>query len=191
MKKILILLLFIFFCSNSSLIHAQPLTKEESTRKLISLLGAKDYIHQMIQLYIENIKDDQVRLKVSEILDETKKIQFDELLIPTYQKYLTEDEIDKLNSFFESPTGKKIIKIELLVLQKSVNLDDLQWIQNRKKIFNEQMTAKDQKILNDFYKSAAGQKYLKVEPAISNEAGLIGEDLFKQILQNYRNSNLK
>lgn len=120
-----------------------------------------------------------------------KKIQFDELLIPTYQKYLTEDEIDKLNSFFESPTGKKIIKIELLVLQKSMNLDDMQWIQNRKKIFNEQMTAKDQKILNDFYKSAVGQKYLKVEPSISNEAELIGEDLFKQILLNYRNANLK
>lgn len=191
MKRIIIVFIFTFFCSNSFSIYAQPTTKDESSRKLISLLGAQDYIHQMIQLYIANIKDDQARLKVKEILDETKKIQFDELLIPTYQKYLTKDDIDKLNTFFESPTGRKMIKIELLVLQKSMNLDDTQWIQNRKKIFNEQMTANDLKIVNDFYKSAVGQKYLKVEPTISNETGLIGEELFKKTLQDYRNANLK
>lgn len=191
MKKILLALFFLCFCSSA--IYAQPLTKDESTRKLLSLLGAKNYIDQMIQLSITNVEDDQARLKVAEILSELKKVQFDELLVPIYQKYLTEKDIEGLNTFFGSPTGKKMIKIELLVLQESENLDveGEQANKNREKIYREQMTVTDQKNLNAFYKSAVAQKYLKVEPFISNESGLIGEEIFKKFIKNYQGDGIK
>ena len=70
MKKILLALFLLCFCSSA--IYAQPLTKDESTRKLLSLLGAKNYIDQMIQLYITNVEDDQARLILAEILSELK-----------------------------------------------------------------------------------------------------------------------
>ena len=79
------------------------------------------------------------------------------------------------------------------VLQESKNLDveGEQANKNREKIYREQMTVTDQKNLNAFYKSAVAQKYLKVEPFISNESGLIGEEIFKKFIKNYQGDGIK
>ena len=42
------------------------------------------------------------------------------LIIPIYDKYYTEDDIDQLTSFYNTPTGKKMIETLPIVTQESM-----------------------------------------------------------------------
>ena len=42
------------------------------------------------------------------------------LIIPIYDKYYTEDDIDQLISFYNTPTGKKMIETLPIVTQESM-----------------------------------------------------------------------
>ena len=42
------------------------------------------------------------------------------LTIPIYQKHLTQEDIAALNKFYDSPAGKKMIKVQPLIMQESM-----------------------------------------------------------------------
>ena len=168
---------------NSFLLNAKPLTYDESTHKLLKILGAQNFLKQGIQLLILNTKDEKIKLKLNENLKEPDILQFEELLIPIYQKYLTQNDMDELIKFYETPTGKKIIKLELLVWDNSNGLDEKQLEMLRKKIFKEHMTVEDIMLVNIFLESRVEKKYLNVEPFISLEAEKVGREYIIKKLQ--------
>jgi uncharacterized protein len=161
---------------NCSLINAKPLTYDESTHKLLKVLGAQNFLKQGIQLLILNSKDEDLKLKLNKILKKTDILQFEELLIPIYQKYLTQNDMVELIKFYETTTGKKIIELELLVWNNSNGLDEKQLEIVRQKIFKEHMTVEDNKLVNIFLATKVQQKYLHVEPFMSIEAEKVGRE---------------
>ena len=43
-----------------------------------------------------------------------------EMTVPIYQKYLTEDEIQAINAFYDTPAGKKLIRVQPNIMQESM-----------------------------------------------------------------------
>lgn len=181
-NKYLIKIFFIFLLTHSFLVHAKPLRYDEDIHRLLTLLGAKNFISQGVKVLIENTKDEQLRSKLNRFLLESNTEQFDNLLVSVYQKYLTEDDIAELIKFYESPTGKKIIKLELLVIQNSSALDEEHLNKHREKIYKEHMTEEDNIAVKKFLNSEAEQKYLNVEPYISDELEKLSIELIEKII---------
>ena len=49
-----------------------------------------------------------------------------EMVIPIYQKYLTEEDIQAINAFYNTPEGKKLIRVQPAIVQESVQAGQ-QW----------------------------------------------------------------
>ena len=49
-----------------------------------------------------------------------------DLVIPIYQKYLTEEDIQAINAFYNTPEGKKLIRVQPLIIQESMQVGQ-QW----------------------------------------------------------------
>ena len=54
------------------------------------------------------------------IMAEFNSDEFVEMVIPIYQKYLTKRDITKLNEFYSSPVGKKLIRYQPKIMQESM-----------------------------------------------------------------------
>jgi len=52
-----------------------------------------------------------------------------EMIIPIYQKYLTEKDISELNKFYSSPVGKKLIRYQPIIMQESMTVGQ-RWGEN-------------------------------------------------------------
>jgi len=48
------------------------------------------------------------------------------LVIPIYQKYLTEDDVKGIIAFYASPVGKKLIRVQPAIMRDSIRLGQ-QW----------------------------------------------------------------
>lgn len=46
--------------------------------------------------------------------------------MPVYQKYLSQEDIEVMNAFYNSSTGKKLVKIQPAIMQESMQLGQ-QW----------------------------------------------------------------
>lgn len=84
---------------------------------LIDASGARDNMNQLYaQLLAQYPPEDAEKLKsvfdVNEIILE---------LVPVYEKYFTEEELDGLITFYQSPAGRKLLKATPLVMQDSLN----------------------------------------------------------------------
>jgi len=81
------------------------------------------------------------------------------LIIPIYQANFTHDEIGKMNGFYQSEAGKLLIK-------------------DRSK-----MTESHKEVLNDFYKSAVGQKIISKQEVLSKEISKVSESWSRDLYE--------
>ncbi|HEB87611.1 MAG TPA: DUF2059 domain-containing protein [Gammaproteobacteria bacterium] len=61
-----------------------------------------------------------------DVMAEVNENEMIELVIPVYQKYLTEEDIKGINAFYASAAGKKLIKVQPAILRESI-LIGRQW----------------------------------------------------------------
>jgi hypothetical protein len=62
----------------------------------------------------------------TDIMAEVDIDEIEEMVIPIYQKYLTEDDVKAINAFYTTPAGKKIISVQPSIMQESMTAGQ-QW----------------------------------------------------------------
>lgn len=65
----------------------------------------------------------------SDVMSEVDANEMENMVIPVYQKYLTEEDIVAVISFYDTPAGRKLIRVQPAIMQESMVIGQ-QWGQN-------------------------------------------------------------
>lgn len=125
MRRLVIALSLVLFVSVPS--FAEQASKE-SVLKLMELTGSKNIGEQMLSQMVAAMKKVSTDVPESFWTEFVRQADFDELMdmiVPIYQKYLTQQEIDKAIAFFSSAEGKKIASTQPMIIQESVQAGQL------------------------------------------------------------------
>jgi len=117
MKNVFIILLVSLAC-----LQLNGQTKQEKILKYISIVNSEEMINKgfdgMLQFMKQQTSKDLTKEQQDEfstfMMDETKnmaKKALTEFYPKVYDKYFTDNEIDELLKFYQSPTGQKFIKV--------------------------------------------------------------------------------
>ncbi len=121
MKKICFIALFFSALFISTLVFAEP-ASQKSIVTLMEKTGAGDMGIQMMNLMLPSFKKNMPDVPEkfwTDIMSEIDANQIIELVIPVYQKHLSEDEIQAIITFYDTPEGKKFIKVQPVIMQES------------------------------------------------------------------------
>ncbi|ABZ77405.1 conserved hypothetical protein [Shewanella halifaxensis HAW-EB4] len=116
---ILPLLAFITFSSN---VFAEP-ASAKSVKQLMNKTGAGELgIQAMNQMLpaLKGLIPDAPEEFWSDYMAEFNPEDLIEMTVPIYQKYLTEEEVQALNDFYDTPAGMKLIKVQPHIMQESM-----------------------------------------------------------------------
>lgn len=108
----------------STSVSAKPASKE-SVKILMERTGAGNLGVQMIDQLIPSLQQaiPQAPEKFwADMRTEIDANQIVELVIPVYQKHLTEEDVKEINAFYDSPVGKKLIKAQPEIIQDSFKI---------------------------------------------------------------------
>lgn len=120
MKKSLLIL---SFCVLSLSANAQSTSKSQKINQLMELTGSGKMAIQMMDQMMNSFKSSYSTVKNSFWEDFRKEIKAEDItnmIIPIYDKYYTETDIDQLIAFYNSPIGKKMIATMPQVMQESM-----------------------------------------------------------------------
>ncbi|MFL9831472.1 DUF2059 domain-containing protein [Flavobacterium sp. ST-87] len=120
MKKSLLIL---SFCILSLSANAQNTSKTEKINQLMELMGSGKMAIQMMNQMMESFKSSYSKVNDTFWEDFKKEIKAEDItnmIIPIYDKYYTESDIDQLIAFYNSPIGKKMIATMPQVMQESM-----------------------------------------------------------------------
>jgi len=117
MKNAFIILLVSLAC-----LQLNGQTKQEKILMYISIVNSEEMINKgfdgMLQFMKQQTSKDLTKEQQDEfstfLMDETKKMAkkaLTEFYPKVYDKYFTDDEIDELLKFYQSPTGQKFVKV--------------------------------------------------------------------------------
>jgi len=65
----------------------------------------------------------------TDVMSEVDANDIEDMVIPVYQKYLTEEDIQAVNSFYQTEAGQKLIRVQPTIMQESMAIGQ-QWGQN-------------------------------------------------------------
>lgn len=120
MKKTLLITSFVLV---SFLANAQDNSKREKIKHLLELTGSGKLGMQVMDQMMSSFKNSYSTVK-QEFWDNFRKEinanDIENLILPVYDKYYTETDIDQLITFYNSPIGKKMINTMPLVMQESM-----------------------------------------------------------------------
>lgn len=119
MKKIFI----IIFVSLSFVFAQATNSKAQKIKHLLELTGSAKIGVQVVHNIIGSYKNYYLDIPQSTWDELLKEINADEiinLIIPIYDKYYTEQEIDELINFYKTPLGQKTIKVLPNITQESM-----------------------------------------------------------------------
>lgn len=131
MKKILSSLVLASAFLLSSTASAVP-ASAESIKALMQTTGSGDIGMQMMNQMIPTLKKMVPNAPDTfwvQMMEEINADEMENLIIPVYQKYLSEEDIQAINKFNQSPSGKKLIKVQPAIMQESFTIGQ-QWGQN-------------------------------------------------------------
>lgn len=97
----------------------------QSVKKLMDKTGAGNLSMQMMEQMIPALKNMLPNAPETFWEDVMKEIDADGiigLVIPIYQKYLTEEDVTALNSFYDTPAGKKMVSVQPAIMQESMSI---------------------------------------------------------------------
>ena len=103
--------------------------KPESIKKLLQVSGAGELGVQMMSQMIpalKNVIPDAPDSFWDDVMQEVNAKELEDMLIPVYQKHLTEDDVKALSQFYASEVGQKMIKSQPAIMQESMVLGQ-QW----------------------------------------------------------------
>jgi len=97
----------------------------ESIKALMHKTGAGDMSIQMMNQLIPSLKKmipDAPESFWSDVMSEYDPDEMINIIIPVYQKHLSEEDIKEINTFYDSPAGKKLIHVQPAIMQESMLL---------------------------------------------------------------------
>jgi len=122
------LLSIVFFCAVAINVLGQtpaPPDTHAKARRLLELTGAGKLGMQMLDGLIASWKEAIPGVPV-EFWDAFRaKVKADdlvEMIVPVYEKHLTPDDLDALIQFFSSPTGRRYIEKQSLILADTMKI---------------------------------------------------------------------
>jgi hypothetical protein len=106
--------------------HSQT-AKQKDIVKLLKTMGTETQAAQMLDLVIQSMQpmiQNSVPPDVAAAFWAAFKSKFDanefmNMLVPIYDKHFTHDDIKQLVKFYESPVGKKLIKVTPIMAQET------------------------------------------------------------------------
>ena len=120
MKKVLSVGLSILFLSSPTY---GEVASPESVKNLMVKTGAGDIGIQMLNQMLPAMKQMIPEAPEKFWQDFMSQVSGDDIInmtIPIYQKYLTQEDINATNEFYDSPAGKKMIKFMPNIMQESM-----------------------------------------------------------------------
>lgn len=109
-------------------IQAKP-AEPESIKALMQLTGSGEMGMQMMNQLLPALKRMIPEAPASfweDVMADVNADEMENMVIPIYQKYLSEADIQAINSFYQTEAGKKLIRVQPLIMQESVALGQ-QW----------------------------------------------------------------
>jgi hypothetical protein len=138
MRRIIFTLLI---CGLTFSAFSQSTAKDEKIKKLLELTGSAKLGNQILKSLIASYQKAQPNINQEYWTEFEKKFNTEELLInliiPIYEKYYTEEDIDQLISFYNTPIGKKMIATAPLIMQESMTVGQNWGMQIAEKIAKE------------------------------------------------------
>ncbi len=105
-------------------VFAEP-AKESSIRELMEITGAArmgDQIVEQMTNQLRGVMQDVPPSFWDALVEEADAEELIQNAIPIYQKYLTEEDIQTINAFNRTPTGRKLIAVQPQIMQESLLL---------------------------------------------------------------------
>ena len=102
---------------------------QSSVKQLMQKVGAGDMSVQMMNQMIPALKQmipDASETFWTDFVAELDAGEMEDLIIPIYQKYLTEEDVVAINSFYDSLAGMKLISVQPKIMQESMIIGQ-QW----------------------------------------------------------------
>ncbi len=131
MKKCLTVMLTLLIMSLPTPTLAAP-ASSQSIKQLMQKTGAGDMglmaMNQMVPALKQMIPDAPEKFW-QDFMAEFNADDLEEMIVPIYKKYLSQEEIDAINAFYDTPAGKKLIKVQPLIMQESMAAGQV-WGQN-------------------------------------------------------------
>ncbi len=121
MTRIYLIILLLFV---SPFTFAETPSKE-SVVKLIKLTGADKMGDLMLDQMIPAMRQGMPNAPegfFTEFRKEAKVSDLIEMVIPIYQKYLTQSDVEQLNTFYATDVGQKLIKMQPMLMQESMQV---------------------------------------------------------------------
>jgi hypothetical protein len=107
---------------------AEPASKE-SVEKLMVLTGASDMGKQMIGQMLpamQQMLPDAPPAFWQNVAEEVNMDEMVALVVPVYQKHLSEEDVQAMLKFFSTSAGKKLISVQPVIMQESMIIGQ-QW----------------------------------------------------------------
>ena len=96
--------------------------KEQNIRRLLALTKASELAQMIANQQFEQLKQtlpSDVPPRVLAIFkEELDAVNYTELMLPIYDKHLTDEEVNDLVAFYETPLGRKLIEILPVIYQE-------------------------------------------------------------------------
>ena len=120
MKKIILVISLIVVTLNG---YSQSTKKNEKIKQLLELTGSAKIGVQMMNTMIPQFSKTYPNADKKfwdEFMSEVNTEDMIDIIIPIYEKYYTEEDIDQLIQFYNSPIGKKTVELTPFIMQESM-----------------------------------------------------------------------
>jgi hypothetical protein len=120
-------LILLLFCLAGQAALAQEISKEKEAniRRLLELSGSNRIAVQVMHQQLEYFKANYPQIPEKfwqEIERESGTIDFVSIIVPVYAKYLSDQEVKDVITFYESAAGKKFFLVLPSMLQEAMPL---------------------------------------------------------------------
>ena len=124
MKNILMSFVFIGFviCTSTS-VWGQKSEKQIKIAEFLSLSGSGDIGKQYFDMIMDQFKSlftdvpEEFWSEAKTMMDSNELV---ELIIPIYDRHFSIEEIEDLIAFYQTPTGKKLVKTQPIIMEESM-----------------------------------------------------------------------
>jgi hypothetical protein len=109
--------------STAATARAEETGKQKDIRRLLKITGSGELGTQVLVQMLGNMKKSMPNVPDKFWTDFVKEVRTDELLdliVPIYDRNLTQDDVKELIKFYESPTGKKFVAVLPQITQQSM-----------------------------------------------------------------------
>ncbi len=97
--------------------------KQKDIRKLLTLTGSGQLGMQVMTQMMQQFKQAKPNVPEKFWSDFMKKVRVDDLIsliVPIYDKHLSHPEVKDLIGFYQTPTGRKLVRVLPLITQESM-----------------------------------------------------------------------